>query len=85
MEAGGGAWSLPERKDGSTRPQADVAFPRRRRRQTAAEGGKSMAMHRCALLKAGAAAPLGGLPWRSAKAQAANTIRLALLCDFSGT
>ena len=26
-----------------------------------------------------------GLPWRSAKAQAANTIRIALLCDFSGT
>ncbi len=37
------------------------------------------------LLQAGAGAALGGLPWRSAKAQAANTIRIALLCDFSGT
>ncbi len=41
---------------------------------------------RRALLQAGAGgAALGGLPWRSAKAQAANTIRVALLCDFSGT
>jgi branched-chain amino acid transport system substrate-binding protein len=41
---------------------------------------------RRAALKAAAALPaLGGLPWRSAKAQAANTIKLALLCDFSGT
>ena len=31
-----------------------------------------------------AAAATGGLPWRSAKAQAANTIKIALLCDFSG-
>ena len=37
------------------------------------------------LLQAGAATALGGLPFRSAKAQAANTIRIALLCDFSGT
>ncbi len=37
------------------------------------------------LLQAGVGAALGGLPWRSAKAQAANTIRIALLCDFSGT
>jgi branched-chain amino acid transport system substrate-binding protein len=37
------------------------------------------------LLQAGAGTALGGLPWRSAKAQAANTIRIALLCDFSGT
>ena len=44
-----------------------------------------MTVHRRALLRAGAAAPLGGLPWRGAKAQAANTIRVALLCDFSGT
>ena len=41
---------------------------------------------RRALLKAAAALPAaGGLPWRSARAQAANTIRIALLCDFSGT
>ncbi|GGC48269.1 ABC transporter permease [Siccirubricoccus deserti] len=41
---------------------------------------------RRAALKAAAALPaLGGLPWRSAKAQAANTVKLALLCDFSGT
>ncbi|HYI81999.1 MAG TPA: ABC transporter substrate-binding protein, partial [Acetobacteraceae bacterium] len=40
------------------------------------------------LLRAGtgaAALAAGGLPWRSAKAQAANTVRIALLCDFSGT
>jgi branched-chain amino acid transport system substrate-binding protein len=41
---------------------------------------------RRALLQAGAGgAALGGLPWRSAQAQAATTIRVALLCDFSGT
>jgi len=34
---------------------------------------------------AGIGAGIGGLPWRSAKAQAANTIKMALLCDFSGT
>ncbi|MBR0647667.1 ABC transporter substrate-binding protein [Plastoroseomonas hellenica] len=44
-----------------------------------------MTLHRRTLLQAGAAATLGGLPWRSARAQAANTIRIALLCDFSGT
>ncbi|MBL6078848.1 ABC transporter substrate-binding protein [Belnapia sp. T18] len=43
-----------------------------------------MDMSRRALLGAGAALS-GGLPWRSARAQAANTIRIALLCDFSGT
>jgi branched-chain amino acid transport system substrate-binding protein len=32
----------------------------------------------------GFGAGLGGLPWRSARAQAATTVRLALLCDFSG-
>ena len=37
------------------------------------------------LLQAGAGLALGGLPWRSAKAQRDNTIRIALLCDFSGT
>ena len=38
------------------------------------------------ILKAAAALPaVGGLPWRSAKAQAANTVKIALLCDFSGT
>jgi branched-chain amino acid transport system substrate-binding protein len=40
------------------------------------------------LLKTAAAAALpaaaGGLPWRGARAQAANTVRIALLCDFSG-
>ncbi|MCB4822785.1 ABC transporter substrate-binding protein [Roseicella aerolata] len=41
---------------------------------------------RRSVLKAAAALPAaGGLPWRSARAQAANTIRIALLCDFSGT
>ena len=41
---------------------------------------------RRSLLKTAAALPAaGGLPWRSAKAQAANTIKIALLCDFGGT
>ena len=41
---------------------------------------------RRSVLKAAAALPAaGGLPWRSARAQAANTIKIALLCDFSGT
>ncbi len=44
-----------------------------------------MMTSRRALLGAGAALSAGGLPWRSARAQAANTIRIALLCDFSGT
>ena len=45
-----------------------------------------MTMHRRTLLQAGAGGTaLGGLPWRGAKAQAANTVRIALLCDFSGT
>jgi branched-chain amino acid transport system substrate-binding protein len=48
-----------------------------------------MTLDRRTFLKAGAAAATapaaGGLPWRSARAQAANTIRIALLCDFSGT
>ncbi len=34
---------------------------------------------------AGFGAGIGGLPWQSAKAQAANTIKIALLTDFSGT
>ena len=33
---------------------------------------------------AGIGTGIGGLPWRSAKAQAANTIKIALLTDFSG-
>lgn len=33
----------------------------------------------------GFGAGLGARPWQSAKAQAANTIKVALLCDFSGT
>jgi branched-chain amino acid transport system substrate-binding protein len=43
-----------------------------------------MALNRRDILKAGAAAPLGGLPWRSAKAQAANTIKLGVPVDMSG-
>ncbi len=31
-----------------------------------------------------AGAGIGGLPFRSARAQAANTVKIALLCDFSG-
>src|ERR687897_863907 len=40
------------------------------------------------LMRAGAGVAAlggGGLPWRSARAQAANTIKIALLCDMSGT
>src|SRR3712207_3298831 len=49
-------------------------------------GGMTGTTGRRSILKAAAAVPAaGGLPWRSARAQAANTIRIALLCDFSGT
>ncbi len=44
-----------------------------------------MELNRRALLGGAAGAALGGLPFRSARAQAANTIKIALLCDFSGT
>ena len=44
-----------------------------------------MEVTRRSALAAGGGAALGGLPWRSAKAQAANTIKIALLTDFSGT
>ena len=43
-----------------------------------------MTLNRRDILKAGAATPLGGLPWRSAKAQAANTIKLGVPVDMSG-
>jgi branched-chain amino acid transport system substrate-binding protein len=39
---------------------------------------------RRSLLGAAATAPLGGLPWRSARAQAANTIKLGVPVDLSG-
>jgi branched-chain amino acid transport system substrate-binding protein len=43
-----------------------------------------MTLNRRTLLGAAAAAPtLGGLPWRSARAQAANTIRIGVLNDQS--
>jgi len=49
-------------------------------------GRMTVTMDRRSVLKAAAALPaLGGLPFRSARAQAANTIKIALLCDFSGT
>ncbi len=44
-----------------------------------------MTINRRTLMQAGAAGAAGGLPFRSARAQAANTIKVALLCDFSGT
>jgi branched-chain amino acid transport system substrate-binding protein len=34
---------------------------------------------------AGIGTGIGGLPWQSARAQASNTIKIALLTDFSGT
>jgi len=41
-------------------------------------------LDRRTLLGAAAAAPLGGLPFRSARAQAANTIKLGVPVDLSG-
>ena len=48
-----------------------------------------MTIARRALLASAAASAtmgtgLGGLPWRSARAQAANTIRIGVLADMSG-
>ncbi len=40
---------------------------------------------RSVLATAAGGAALGGLPWRSARAQAANTIKIGLLTDMSGT
>ena len=39
---------------------------------------------RSVLATAAGGAALGGLPWRSARAQAANTIKIGLLSDMSG-
>jgi branched-chain amino acid transport system substrate-binding protein len=45
-----------------------------------------MTIDRRSLLKtAAAASTAGALPWRSAKAQAANTVKLGLIIDMSGT
>src|ERR671929_2371556 len=44
-----------------------------------------MIISRRSMLATGAAAvAAGGLPWRSAKSQAANTIRLGVITDMSG-
>ena len=43
-----------------------------------------MTLERRPILAAAGAATLGGLPWRSARAQAANTIKIGLLSDMSG-
>ncbi len=43
-----------------------------------------MTLKRRPILAAAGAATLGGLPWRSARAQAANTIKIGLLSDMSG-
>ena len=43
-----------------------------------------MTIQRRTVLATGGAAGLGGLPWRSARAQAANTIKIGLLSDMSG-
>jgi branched-chain amino acid transport system substrate-binding protein len=44
-----------------------------------------MALHRRAFVTAAAIAPTtGALPRHSARAQAANTIRVGVLCDMSG-
>jgi branched-chain amino acid transport system substrate-binding protein len=43
-----------------------------------------MQVTRRTALAAGGGAALGGLPWRSAKAQAANTIKIGVLNDMSG-
>ena len=44
-----------------------------------------MTIQRRTVLAAGGAAGLGGLPWRSARAQASNTIKIGILTDMSGT
>jgi branched-chain amino acid transport system substrate-binding protein len=46
--------------------------------------GNTMTLKRRPILAAAGAATLGGLPWRSARAQAANTIKIGLLSDMSG-
>ncbi|NBQ74107.1 MAG: ABC transporter substrate-binding protein [Acetobacteraceae bacterium] len=43
-----------------------------------------MTIERRPILAAIGATALGGLPWRSARAQAANTIKIGLLSDMSG-
>jgi len=43
-----------------------------------------MNIERRSILGAAGASALGGLPWRSARAQAANTIKIGLLSDMSG-
>ena len=43
-----------------------------------------MTLERRSILAAGGAATLGGLPWSSAKAQAATTVKIGLLSDVSG-
>ena len=43
-----------------------------------------MTLKRRPILAAAGAATLGGLPWRSARAQAVNTIKIGLLSDMSG-
>jgi branched-chain amino acid transport system substrate-binding protein len=43
-----------------------------------------MTIERRPFIAATGAAALGGLPWRSARAQAANTIKIGLLSDMSG-
>ncbi len=43
-----------------------------------------MTIERRSIFAASGAATLGGLPWRSARAQAANTIKIGLLSDMSG-
>ena len=43
-----------------------------------------MTIERRSIFAATGAATLGGLPWRSVRAQAANTIKIGLLSDMSG-
>jgi branched-chain amino acid transport system substrate-binding protein len=47
-------------------------------------GGNAMTIERRSIFAATGAATLSGLPWRSARAQAANTIKIGLLSDMSG-
>jgi branched-chain amino acid transport system substrate-binding protein len=47
-------------------------------------GGTQMNIERRPILAATGATALGGLPWRSARAQASNTIKIGLLSDMSG-
>ena len=58
------------------------AFPRRDNRSPSRERKNYLEQKKCS--EGWRSRAFGGLPWRSAKAQAANTIKLAVPVDMSG-